>query len=163
MTLHQGEIYQSGTVSLRPPQPEMIQHTQKSEDVREEVDWWLSQAAKSEQITYFSVFEGQTLVGQILLHDIDETAKEALIAYHLFQPDFRGRGIGTRMLGLLKQFVVAETDLKSLIIITSRDNEASQKVAQKCGFQYAGKPREDPVNGLVYQLMCDPHAKISAK
>jgi RimJ/RimL family protein N-acetyltransferase len=41
--------------------------------------------------------------------------------------------------------------LKKLVIITSRDNLASQRIAQKCGFQYVGASREDPVNDMVFE------------
>ena len=95
-------------------------------------------------------------MGQILLHDIDEIAKEALIAYHLFQLSYRSHGLGTTMLALLKQYVLVETDLRRLIIITSQDNIASQRIAQKCGFQYAGTPREDPLEGVLYEWKARP-------
>ncbi|MAS35569.1 MAG: hypothetical protein CL610_16280 [Anaerolineaceae bacterium] len=151
MTFHQGQVYQTGTVSLRPPTVEIFQHTKVAEDVREEAYYWLAQARDSETVYYFSVYAEQELVGQILLHDIDQTANEALVAYHLFQQCVRGQGVGTKMLTLLTQYVRTKTDLSRLIIITSRDNKASQRVAEKCGFRYLGTPREDPINGVLYE------------
>jgi RimJ/RimL family protein N-acetyltransferase len=145
MTLHAGQIYQADDVTLRPPLLEA------KPPMDEDATWWWSQAAEDEAIYYFAVFRGETLVGQILLHDIDTIAGEALIGYHLFQACDRGQGIGTRVLDLLKQYIAAETDLKKVVIITSRDNPASQRIAEKCGFEYVGASREDPINGMVFQ------------
>lgn len=144
MALHTGQVYGDGEITLRPPGAAV---PPMDEDAAR---WWL-QAAEDEAIYYFCIFHGERWVGQILLHDIDMPAQEALIAYHLFQTSDRGQGIGTKALGLLKQYVTAETDLKKAVIITSRDNPASQRIAQKCGFEYAGASREDPVNGMVFQ------------
>lgn len=151
MTLHEGQTYRDEIVSLQPPQPERIRSVTQSEDVRDEVEYWLAQALQDENTYYFSVFDADELVGQILLHDIDQTSKEALIANHLFQPRYRRRGTGTRMLNLLKAFIQTETDLKTLFIITSQDNPASQRIAQKCNFEYVGTSREDPIAGRVYR------------
>ncbi|MGH2352707.1 MAG: GNAT family N-acetyltransferase [Chloroflexota bacterium] len=100
---------------------------------------------------HFSIEWGGTPVGQIMLHDIDRQAHEALVGYHLFEPRFRGQGDGTRTLALLQRFIQEETDLERVVIITSDDNLASQRIAQKCGFVYTGAPREDPVHGVVCQ------------
>ncbi len=75
-----------------------------------------------------------------------------MVAYHLFDPAVRGKGIGTRALRLLVQFVEEHTDLTLLTSITSRDNIASRRIALKCGFREVGAPREDPLHGVVYQL-----------
>jgi ribosomal-protein-serine acetyltransferase len=112
---------------------------------------WFTAAEARPDIYYFCVYCGDALVGQILLHDIDREQRTSLIAYHLFEPHNRGRGIGTSALRLLLRFVVEQTDLATLIIITSRDNLASQRIAQKCGFRYVGASREDPVSGVVFE------------
>lgn len=145
MALHTGKVYQDGEVTLKPPL------LGASPPIDEDAAWWWSRAAEDAAIYYFSVFHGERLVGQILLHDIDTPAQEALVAYHLFHTSDRGQGIGTRMLVLLKQYIAEETNLKKVLIITSRDNPASQRIAQKCGFEYIGASREDPINGMVFQ------------
>lgn len=150
MTLHSGRIYEDGDVSLRPPIPEIIHHSPKSSDVLSEVEGWRSTALAADDIYYFSIYRDDELVGQIFLHDIDWQIGESLVGYHLFQPRFRGIGIGTKALALLQRFVAEWGKLSRLIIITSADNTASQRVAQKCGFHYVGPPREDP-NGLVFE------------
>ena len=90
------------------------------------------------------------MIGQILLHDLDVHTGESLVAYHLFHLQARGQGYGTLALRLLQDYVVGQTELKKLVIITSRDNLASQQIARKCGFQYSGTSREDPLNDMVF-------------
>jgi RimJ/RimL family protein N-acetyltransferase len=48
--------------------------------------------------------------------------------------------------------------LTRLVIITARENLASQQIAQKCGFQYTGGSREDPVNDMVFIWLVARHS-----
>lgn len=148
--LHTGTIYMEDNVSLRPRHPRTIRRAAKSSDVAENVRDWLSAALARDDIYYFSVYDGEALVGQIFLHDIDWGSGESLVGYHLLQAHDRGKGIGTKALKLLRDFVAEQGRFRELIIITSSDNLASQRIAQKCGFLYAGPPREDP-NGILFR------------
>ncbi len=105
---------------------------------------------KDQSVYYFSVYDQQTLVGTVYLHDIDLQTGDALIGYHLFHAQDRGKGMGTKMLSLLQQYVVNETAIKRLIIITRYDNGASRGIALKCGFSELGGAWEDPENLVVY-------------
>lgn len=150
MVLHTGHIYTEDSVSLRPPHPQSIRRAAKSSDVAENINIWLPAALERDDIYYFSIYDADQLVGQIFLHDIDWGSGESLVGYHLFQPRYRGKGIGTKALNLLKEFVTEWERLRELIVITSNDNLASQRIAQKCGFLHTGAPREDP-NGLLFR------------
>jgi RimJ/RimL family protein N-acetyltransferase len=41
--------------------------------------------------------------------------------------------------------------LRRLVVITSDDNVASQRIARKCGFVPIGPPREDPLHGVCLE------------
>lgn len=151
MPLHAGRTYRRDSISIAPPDVQAIRRGRKAADVADSVMHWLSQAATGDDIHYFAIYRDQDLVGQIMLHDIDRQSGEALVGYHLFEAHFRGHGVGTQALALLQEFVSQETDLNRLVVITSRDNLASQRVARKCGFEYSGTAREDRVNGVVFQ------------
>jgi RimJ/RimL family protein N-acetyltransferase len=112
---------------------------------------WFDKAQERNDVCYFSIYSGQALVGRILLHD--ENASESLVGYHIFEPHQRGRGIGTKALTFLKRFVAEQTELSRLVIITSRDNLTSRRLASKCGFVFIGASREDPENGMVFEWM----------
>lgn len=159
MTLHPGRPYSDGEVSLVPPDVEAVRRAPKADDVTRNVDTWLGRALEREDVYYFSVCWHGRLVGQIMLHDVDERSGEALIGYHLFEPQYRRRGVGTRMLALLQHFVAEQTTLRTLVAITSDDNVASPRIAVKCGFRHTGAPREDPHHGLCFEWAV-PHRTV---
>jgi RimJ/RimL family protein N-acetyltransferase len=151
MTLNSGPSYSHGNVSIESPDTDVLRHAPKASDDVEALDRWLTEALVRDDIYNFSILYGHRPVGQTFLHDMDLASGESLIGYHLFEPQLRGRGIGTNALRLLQQFVIEATSLRKLVIITSRDNTASQAIAKKCRFTFAGAPREDPVNGIVFE------------
>lgn len=138
MSLPADHIYIKQDVTIRPPTREIMRN------VPEQWNYWLLQARERDDVCYFSIYKVDSLVGAIFLHDIDRRSRESLVGYHLFEPENRGRGTGTTALRLLQQFVIEQTDLSTLVIITSHDNRASQRIAEKCGFMYGGAPREGP-------------------
>jgi RimJ/RimL family protein N-acetyltransferase len=160
MSFHKGKLYKKNEVGIGAAEVEAIRRIAKAPDVAASVQHWLHAAAKSETICYFSIYWRTLLVGAIVLHDIDRGSKATLVAYHLFYQAHRGLGIGTAALSLLQQFVVDNTDLDKLIIITSRDNIASRRIAEKCGFVYVGAPREDSNNGMLFEWHVPAHTQV---
>ena len=110
---------------------------------------WRLTGGRDPSVLYFGVTSSAVQVGEIVLHDIDRENRESLVAYRIFDPRLRGRGIGSRALALLQTYVQSRTDLRSLVIITSRDNPASKAIAVRNGFEDVGVPREDPADGVV--------------
>jgi RimJ/RimL family protein N-acetyltransferase len=151
MTFHAGRAYTAGGVRIAAPPTDILAYIPAGSDVAEPAQRWSTNAAHSDQVYYFTIWQADGPIGQILLHDISWRGGTALIAYHLFAAEQRGQGIGTQALSLLQLFVREETRLRQCAIITSRDNVASQRVAVKCGFVLVGSSREDPENGLVFQ------------
>jgi RimJ/RimL family protein N-acetyltransferase len=127
--------------------------------VAEEARYWLREARGQETVIYFAVYFKQVWIGGIVLHDFSIQSGESLIAYHLFDPCWRNQGIGTRALSLLVGYVQKETALNRLVIITSKENTASQKIAMKNGFRLLGSSREDPLKGMVFEALVqrEPH------
>ena len=110
---------------------------------------WLDRALLEPSICYFGISLEARTIGQIFLHDIDSFARSSLVGYHIFDPRDRGRGYGLVALGLLQRYVVTHTDLEGLVVITTRDNLPSRRLALRRGFVEHGPSREDPVNGIV--------------
>jgi RimJ/RimL family protein N-acetyltransferase len=131
-----------------PPDDQAILTAAAGSDVEANFRRWLRDAHAQEDVCYFAVYREERLIGQIFLHDWDRAARKALIGYHLL-PEERNKGAGTGALGLLMQFVAASTDIETLIVITEKGT-ASERIAQKCGFVYAGPPWEDPA-GVSYR------------
>lgn len=74
------------------------------------------------------------MIGAIRFEKLNLTKQRAEIGYFLRQ-DFWGQGLATESLKLLSFLTFQEFNLRSLTIITHRENLASQKVAQKVGFK----------------------------
>ena len=151
MAFYTGQPYGQDQVTIGSPEPNLLPSIVATSDVKDSIEHWFLEAQRREDILYFSIFLDQKLIGQILLHEMNAHTGESLVAYHLFSPQMRGQGIGTQALRLLKSYVLRQTTLKKLVIITSRDNLASQYIARKCEFQDVGTSREDPVNGMVFE------------
>lgn len=151
MTFYSSQCYRQDLVSIGSPDLKLLQSIAIDSDVRDAMEHWVSEAQHREDILYFSIFLDLELLGQILLHDMNIQTGESLVAYHLFRTEMRGHGYGTKALYLMQSYIVQKTSLKKLVIITSRDNLASQRIALKCGFQYVGASREDPVNDIVFE------------
>jgi RimJ/RimL family protein N-acetyltransferase len=149
--LHSGETFSMDEVSIGPPDVVALVLLPKTTDAAASFARWTAAADARNDVHYFAIVWRDAPVGQVLRHDIDWMGSTALVGYHIFAPCHRGRGIGSAALALLLQFVEERTTLRELIIITSRDNLASRRIAQKCGFVEAGAPREDLVNGVVYR------------
>ncbi len=78
-----------------------------------------------------------------MLHDMDLGAGEGMVGYHIFRTRDRGRGYGTSALNALCSYAL-ELGLQRLVVITSVDNAASRRIAEKCGFRFIGPAREGP-------------------
>ena len=146
-----GSSYSQDQVIIGPFDLSLLQVASIDSDIKDSVEHWVAEARRREDILYFSIFLRQELIGQILLHDMNAHTGESLVAYHLFRPQMRGQGYGTLALRLLQSYVLQQTSLNKLVIITSHDNLASQQIARKCGFHHMGSSREDPVNEIVFE------------
>jgi RimJ/RimL family protein N-acetyltransferase len=144
MAVYDGPPLPAGSVSLVQPEGAALTSGLSKADLAEEQKRWYERAAQDASILYFGIdFVGRA-IGQVFLHDIDERTKEALVGYHLFRPGARRKGFGTAALRALCDYAFGTLDMKRLVIITSLDNAASRRIAEKCGFRETGAPREGP-------------------
>ncbi len=171
MPVHVGPLYREHEVAIGPVDVDAILAAPVVADVLTAKEW-LAEALVRDDAYYFTVSWRGTVVGQILPHDINHNnaafwntapsgaaapsqtmeTQEALVAFHIFATTHCGKGIGTTAVTLLQRYVTDGTMLRTLIINTSRDNRASQRVAQKCGFVLVaeGPNRSDPQDYLSY-------------
>ena len=86
----------------------------------------------------------RVVLGSIQLEKIDVSGLRAEIGYFLGR-DFWGRGIMTHVLTAIISLAFQSWGMKELLLITHLDNRASQRVAEKAGFQllrqYKGSDR----------------------
>ncbi|HFU4202591.1 TPA: GNAT family N-acetyltransferase [Streptococcus suis] len=88
--------------------------------------------------------ESRQLIGVIRLEKLNEQARQAEIGYFL-KKDYWGQGLMTEALKNLVYLSFYHIGIQRLLLITHLENKASQRVAQKAGFQmlrqYRGSDR----------------------
>ena len=142
-------------ITLGTPQPDIVSALSIDPDISDAVRAYLG-PLDGRDIQTFWIYEAGLPVGQIALHDGDRAQGEALVAYHIFRATDRGRGVGRQALALLEEFARSETSLRTLVVITGRNNRASRRIAEACDFVEAGGAWEDPERLVVYVWMI-PH------
>jgi RimJ/RimL family protein N-acetyltransferase len=85
----------------------------------------------------FAVIEGDTFVGIAVAPKIDLPARTAELGY-VVAPAARGRGVASEALRLLTDWAFAELELERLELMISIANEASKRVASRCGYRFEG-------------------------
>lgn len=88
---------------------------------------WFQERLASEDCCIFICMEGDSPVGQVR---VDYQGRDGKISYSVPE-GYRGRGYGTRMLGLLEQDAGIQARTESLYAIVKCNNTASQKCFEK--------------------------------
>jgi RimJ/RimL family protein N-acetyltransferase len=84
----------------------------------------------------FAVAESGRVIGSIGI-GVNDRLRNGHVGYWC-APAARGRGVTTRALRLLCRYALDELELQRLELITDPENRASQRVAEKVGFQREG-------------------------
>jgi RimJ/RimL family protein N-acetyltransferase len=100
--------------------------------------------------------------GAISVNAIDPAQSTASVGYWLAR-EARGRGTMTVALALLTRWALGVLDLARLELLTDPENEASRRVAERCGFRLEGHLRShiavrhsgERRDSLVYALLSD--------
>ncbi len=109
-----------------------------------------------------------TLVGQVSLHHIDREGGSGEIGYWL-TPRGRGRGLGTAAVAAATTYAFDVLELARIELFHAVENEASCRLALRCGFLLEGTSRQSYVYGdglrhdehLHARLATDPTPDIS--
>ena len=76
-------------------------------------------------------------------------------AFYWVVRDARGRGVASTALGLVADWAFDAVTVERLYLLTHLDNEASQRVAKRCGFTREGVLRAyEPFKGRRPDLIC---------
>jgi RimJ/RimL family protein N-acetyltransferase len=88
----------------------------------------------------FAVVEGDELVGIAVAPRIDAAAGEIELGYVVAR-EARGRGVATTALALLTRWALEERSAARAYLRINVGNEASRRVAARCGYTYEGTLR----------------------
>jgi RimJ/RimL family protein N-acetyltransferase len=104
-------------------------------------------------------------LGIAVAPQIDRAARTAELGY-VVAPAARGRGVASEALRLLTEWAFAELGMERLELLISVENEASKRVAARCGYVREGVLRSHWVKGelredteLWARLPSDPPAQ----
>jgi RimJ/RimL family protein N-acetyltransferase len=98
--------------------------------------------------------DGGELIGSIGLHEFDWPATEAQAGYWV-AAWARNRGVATRALQLAVGWAFADLGLTAVELVTKIGNSASERVAEKGGFQLVGSAEDHVVRsrpGRTYSV-----------
>jgi ribosomal-protein-alanine N-acetyltransferase len=144
VTVYHGPPIAGGPVSVVEPDEPAQAAALEAADLSDHQKAWFARAASDEAIYYFAIEYDALLVGQVVLHDIDWAAAEALVGYHIFRPEDRGLGCASAALGAVRSHAFGQLGLRRLVAITTYDNAASRRTAARAGFRETGPAREGP-------------------
>jgi RimJ/RimL family protein N-acetyltransferase len=110
--------------------------------------------------------DAAAVLGGGSVYDINAEQRRAAVGYWL-SPAARGRGIATHATHLMARWAFAELDLARLELTCGPDNEASQRVALRCGFvregllrshiPFKGGRRDTVMFGLLPGELAEPN------
>ena len=147
LTLRQGRAEDVDMVTAACQDPEIPRWTMvPSPYGREDAEEWLASvpgAAREGTAVHLLAFEEETLVGSFSLMEIDAQRGYGELGYWV-AAEARGRGVATRATRLLHDWAVHELGLTTLEILPHRDNAASLRVAERCGYTPTGELRRAP-------------------
>lgn len=83
----------------------------------------------------FAIRSNNTLVGLIILKNLNWELKQGELAYCM-DKNYQGRGWMTKAVKGITLYAFNELNLKTLEIIAYRENKASVRVAEKCGYTW---------------------------
>ncbi len=66
---------------------------------------------------------------------------EIELAYHIYNPAQRGKGVATEAVQLLVRYLFETKRFNRIRLIIHPDNAASRRLAEKCGFRHEGTAR----------------------
>jgi len=87
-----------------------------------------------------------TLIGQVSLHSLDEEIGSGEIGYWL-TPSGRGRGIGSAAVDVATRYAFDTLGIARVELFHAVENEASCRLASRCGFLLEGTARQSFVYG----------------
>jgi RimJ/RimL family protein N-acetyltransferase len=101
-----------------------------------------AEAGNREIYSFVLVDEKKDLQGLFILKNIDWWVPKGELAYFI-DKDLEGKGIMTRALSEIVTYCFDTLDMNKLFILTSTDNHASRKIAEKNGFKIEGILRQN--------------------
>lgn len=152
-----------GEVQAMIDDPEVVRFTRLPDPVPPDfARTWLEryEAARAEGTReVFVVRLDGEVAGMVMAPTIDKASRTVELGY-LVGPSFRGRGVATEALRRVTEWAFAELGALRLELFISVDNEASKRVAERCGYVLEGVLRSHHLKGDLRED-CEIWSKLS--
>lgn len=87
------------------------------------------------------VGEGDSIVGHIEFYPTVPYLDELELSYHIYSKEWRGKGVATDAVELLTECLFGRLKHNRIRLVIHPDNQASKRVAEKCGYRFEGLSR----------------------
>lgn len=87
------------------------------------------------------VDEQNTILGHIEYFPTVPYLDELELSYHIYSPQARGKGAASEAVRLLTGYLFGRLKQNRIRLVIHPENEASKRVAEKCGYQFEGLAR----------------------
>ena len=106
---------------------------------------YLERMLRSQTDELFLIREGEydSLAGTIGLHEIDQHLRNARIGAIIFNSNQRGKGLGSRSIGLLLAHAFGERGLNKVYLNVFSENEKGRRLYKRLGFVEEGILRQE--------------------
>ncbi len=132
---------------------------EQNETIQASENYIINKTEQKKLITEFTfaVKTNNSVIGLLILKKLNWELKRGEIAYCI-DKNYQGRGWITRAVKEITSYAFNDLDLKTLEIIVYKENKASVRVAEKCGYKWTKtllkgySPRnEEPLDMELYE------------
>jgi RimJ/RimL family protein N-acetyltransferase len=124
-------------------------------------EWIVGRSTWSSQHASWVIREVDgSVIGQVSLHHLDLDGRTGEVGYWL-APAGRGRGIGAAAVAATTTYGFDALGLLRLSLFHARENDASCRLAQRCGYAHEGTLRQSYVYGDGLRHDEHLHARLS--
>jgi len=91
---------------------------------------------------FIVLMDGDALIGQISLHNIDHLNRHAFMGIMIGEAQHHGKGYGTEAVRMILNYGFNTLNLHSIMLSVHEDNYAGRACYKKVGFKESGRRRE---------------------
>ncbi len=100
---------------------------------------WIYEPPKDMQRYAIVLLDGDVLIGNISLHNIDHLHRNAFIGIFIGEEQQRGQGLGAEAIRLILQYGFKTLNLHNIMLTVHADNDAGIACYKNVGFREVGR------------------------
>jgi ribosomal-protein-serine acetyltransferase len=130
-----------------------VSSTTSIEIAEKKIDTYL-ELVKNGEAYFWCIWEKTSIIGLVLIKDIDNKAKTAEVGY-MIDEEYEGKGIVKKACKLMIDFLFIELQINKIVLSCDEENEKSVGIAKRFGFELEGILKQNiMINGKIRNTMC---------